>query len=158
QPATGSHTTSGTPGAIPNGSSTATGRSPLQRSSSVSSRSSSFVSVTNAAPGAANSAGVSRSSVFPDPCGPYTPAARSTATPPPAPAGAWPRPTPQPTPWGRTRFTTPPPGPPRTSHGGGPFAGGAVSTAPPPPPPRYGWPCPAAPEAPAAATTTPPAT
>ena len=46
----------------------------------VSSRSSALVRVTSAAPGADNSAGVSRSRVLPEPCGPYTPQVRSNGT------------------------------------------------------------------------------
>ena len=45
-----------------------------------SSRSSVLVRVTRAAPGAASRAGMSRSRVLPDPCGPMTPAVRSHGT------------------------------------------------------------------------------
>ena len=75
-PSIGSHTNCGNPGANPNGSRTATGPR-LERDVIVSKRSSVFVNVTNAAPGAANNAGVNRSRVLPDPCGPITPAVRS---------------------------------------------------------------------------------
>ena len=75
-PAIGSHTSGGRPGASPNGSSTATGPRSLRRVM-LSNRSSVLVSVTRAAPGASSSAGVSRSRVLPEPCGPITPAVRS---------------------------------------------------------------------------------
>ena len=63
----------------PNGSSTTQGRSSPDRTAKLSSRSSTLVKVTNAAPGAPRSAGASRSRVLPLPCGPMTPVVRPTA-------------------------------------------------------------------------------
>ena len=51
QPAIGSHTNDGNPGANPNGSNTATGPTPERRDNDKN-KSSGFVNVTNAAPGA----------------------------------------------------------------------------------------------------------
>ena len=76
----GSHTSSGRPTASPNGSRTATGRSWVCRRVTDSSRSSTLVRVTRAAPGASRRAGSSRSRVLPEPWGPMTPAVRSHGT------------------------------------------------------------------------------
>ena len=72
----------------------------------VSSRSSALVSVTSAAPGAPSSAGVSRSSVLPEPCGPITPAVRSHGTHNCPPRGSCPEPRRQPTVCGSKRAAT----------------------------------------------------
>src|SRR5262249_31937762 len=118
-PATGSHTSSGPPGASPNGSSTATGRPPSRRQSTLSSRSSSFVSVTSAAPGAASNARHSRSSVLPEPCGPYTPAVRSNGTHSSTPGGATDLPSRHPTARGSTPAITATTPPAQAPNGGG---------------------------------------
>ncbi len=73
----------------------------------VKSRSSTFVKVTSAAPGASSRAGVSRSRVLPEPCGPYTPAVRSNGTHSGPVRGTLPTPSRQPTDAG-VNFSRPP--------------------------------------------------
>ena len=83
------------------------GLPPVERSGSDRSRSSGLVSVTSAAPGALMSAGVSRSSVFPDPCGPMTPAVRSQGHHSAPDLGWWPTPIRHPTCAGSNRLGRP---------------------------------------------------
>ena len=95
-----------------------------------------MVKVTSAAPGADSSAGVSRSKVFPDPCGPYTPQVRSNGTHSSPQRGTLPTPRRQPTLCGVNRCR----------RGACGVVAGACSTAPgstdarPRRPRRPGWP------------------